>query len=57
MKQGEEYVNYMGIRMIVKRRFEHKTVRKIELFNPKNNNQFVIDEYEITRTIDQSIKQ
>jgi len=55
MKQGEEYVNYMGIRMIVKRRFEHKTIRKIELLNPKNNNQFVINEYELTRTIDQTI--
>jgi len=57
MKQGEEYVNYMGIRMIVKRRFEHKTIRKIELLNPKNNNQFVINEYEIERTIDQTIKE
>jgi len=55
MKQGEEYVNYMGIRMIVKRRFEHKTIKKIELLNPKNNNQFVINEYELTRTIDQTI--
>jgi hypothetical protein len=57
MKQGEEYINYMGIRMIVKRRFEHKTVRKIELLNPKNNNQFVINEYELTRSVDQTIKQ
>jgi len=57
MKQGEEYINYMGIRMIVKRRFEHKTIRKIELLNPKNNNQFVINEYEIERTIDQTIKE
>lgn len=41
-----EYVKYNDINMIVKRRFVHKGVKKIEVLNPKNNSQFVINESE-----------
>lgn len=41
-----EYVKYNGIKMIVKRRFVYKGVNKIEVINPINNSQFVINESE-----------
>jgi len=41
-----EYVMYNGIKMIVKRRFVYKEVKKIEVINPINNSQFVINEDE-----------
>lgn len=47
INKSTEYIIYFGIRMIVKRRFEYKGVKKIEVLNPKSNNQFVINESEI----------
>jgi hypothetical protein len=41
-----EYLLYFGVRVIVKRRFIYKGVNKIEVFNPINNSQFVINEDE-----------
>lgn len=41
-----EYVMYNGIKMLVKRRFVFKDMKKIEVINPINNSQFVINEDE-----------
>ncbi len=41
-----EYVMYNGIKMIVIRRFVYKDMKKIEVINPINNSQFVINENE-----------
>mgnify|MGYP000107780651 CR=1 FL=1 len=41
-----EYVMYNGVKMIVKRRFVYKQLKKIEVINPNNNSQFVINESE-----------
>jgi len=43
METNPEYVTYNGVRMIVKRRFIHKGIAKVELFNPANGSQFVVD--------------
>ena len=42
-----EYVKYFGVRMIVKRRFDVDGVAKIELFNPRNNKIFILNESEL----------
>jgi len=57
MSKEPECVEYQGIQMIVNKRFEVRTIKKVELINPKNGVQFVVNEYELTRTIDQTIKE
>lgn len=50
MTKPTEYIIYFGVRMIVKRRFEYKGEKKVEVLNPKSNNQFVINESELKNT-------
>ena len=57
MIKEPEYIEYQGVRMEVLRRFEFKTIKKVEVYNPINKQQFIINEYELTRSIDQTIKQ
>ena len=57
MEKNKEYIIYQGVEMIVNKRFEVRTVKKVELINPKNGVQFVVNEYELEREIDQTIKQ
>lgn len=57
MSKEKEYIEYQGVRMEVLRRFEFKTIKKVEVYNPSNKQQFIINEYELTRSIDQTIKQ
>ena len=57
MSKEPEYIEYQGVRMEVLRRFEFKTIKKVEVYNPINKQQFIINEYELTRSIDQTIKQ
>jgi hypothetical protein len=57
MSKEPQYIEYQGVRMEVLRRFEFKTIKKLEVYNPVNKQQFIINEYELTRTIDQSIKE
>lgn len=57
MSKEPEYIEYQGVRMEVLRRFEFKTIKKVEVYNPANKQQFIINEYEITRNIDQTIKE
>lgn len=43
MERQVEWVSYQGQKMIVKRRFIYKGMAKIELFNPKTDQMFVVD--------------
>lgn len=42
-----EWTTYKGVRMIVKRRFIHKGIAKVELFNPANGSMFVVNASEL----------
>ena len=57
MEKNKEYIIYQGVEMIVNKRFEVRTVKKVELINPKNGVQFVVNAYELEREIDQTIKE
>ena len=57
MENNKEYIMYQGVEMLVNKRFEVRTVKKVELINPKNGVQFVVNAYELEREIDQTIKQ